>query len=556
MKFNPMTGQFEEEQKFGPADLLTTAAPEQAPAAEPKINTYDSLDTLEDIGYEAPTKEQTDSEGFRAASKYLKNSQPIVGAKAAELLGAYKNMQADRSPASEEPELSLEEESPETTVGAEKPNSSQDQLSLLQKYKELIGQRDARNFALDIGSAANRLGSAIAGKGTTGGEFLQGLKKQSDQPIADLLGQGKVVDTENELQMSDPQSDISKFARERAIAQATKMGVSPDTLKSLEKMSAKQLEKLGLYKADTNSLNRPIQQSDWVDDQGQPVVLDVASRQWVNLSTGQPYNGKLTRKITTDFTDADGLKYKVDNRGEIIGQIKSPNQKTPTVETTNPETKQQETKVDYGTPTSLKNASPALYKKFTDLQGDFSKDMKESRETATAVTNLAAKLKPGQSMKIDSGLLGGIQTQAAKMAGQKGVLTDQDLVKFAGAGGVGAAIDRFFSGNFDGEMSEQDVNFFKAFAKKMEGSLAEDITNRSKLYSGQILNESKDYLPGLSEQDVSKWLQVDQVAPAVQQKAAAGKVTIQDSTGKSHVIDADKLEAAKKRDPGLKVVGQ
>lgn len=222
------------------------AAPASVPSTRPDYDTNE----LEDIGYEAPTQEQTEAPGFQAASKYLKNSQPIVGTKAAELLGAYRNQENSRIPASEEPELTLDETpSPEVQTSP----SRQDTLSLLDKYKSLLAQRDARNMALDIGSAANRLGSAIAGKGATGGDFLQGLKKQSEQPIQDLLAQGKVVDTDNELQMSDPNSDISKFARERAVASATKMGIPAETVSKLENMSAKQLEKLGLYKNTINT---------------------------------------------------------------------------------------------------------------------------------------------------------------------------------------------------------------------------------------------------------------------------------------------------------------
>lgn len=554
-----MTGIFEEEQTFGPADLLM-ASSEQAPEVDKvkqmqelldktspkksKPSGYDSLDTLEDIGYEEPTQEQLNSPGRKAAARYIASTG--IGTDDPSKMA--KNM-VGRGPASEmgayEPELSLEE-TPETKQA--------DAASLLEQYKKLTSDRRDTNRNLDMLMGGNQIAQAIAsgygGKIGDGSEALNQLRKTAEMPSTDLLGQSKAADTGNELQMNDPNSDISKFARERAISMATKMGVSPESIKSLDKMSAKQLEKLGLYKND------PLAQGSKLglyyttirDDktgQDRVVGIDRQTGQIVNDIGGKTYSDKIIENKQTGQNEV----YK---QGAGVSTL----DKTTTQTSDEAAKKQAETKTEYDSPTSLNKVNPKLYKKFTDLQGDFSKDMKESRETATAVTNLAAKLKPGQSMKIDSGLLGGIQTQAAKMAGQKGVLTDQDLVKFAGAGGVGAAIDRFFSGNFDGEMSEQDVNFFKAFAKKMEGSLAEDITNRSKLYSGQILNESKDYLPGLSEQDVSKWLQVDQVAPAVQQKASTGKVTIQDSTGKSHVIDADKLEAAKKRDPGLKVVGQ
>lgn len=509
-----------------------------APASVPSTRLDYDTNELEDIGYEAPTQDQINSPGFQAASKYLKNSQPIVGTKAAELLGAYRDQENSRMPASEEPELTLDETpNPEMQTSP----SRQDTLSLLDKYKSLLAQRDARNFALDIGSAANRLGSAIAGKGATGGDFLQGLKKQSEQPIQDLLAQGKVVETDNELQMSDPNSDISKFARERAVASATKMGIPAETISKLQSMSAKQLEKLGLF-SKTAQANRGVRSERITGPDG------VTRTVLIDNNTGETIRELGQSGFSSQFrTDPEtgniiGLSPSNPNKAPIgvTGGKAGPKEKT--ITSPNGETKE----VDYSTPTALNKINPKLYTDFKKTQDEFNKDMKDSREVATSVTNLAAKLKPGQNMKIDSGLLGGIQTQAAKMAGQKGVLTDQDLVKFAGAGGVSATIDRFFSGNFDGEMSEQDVNFFKAFAKKMEGSLAEDIANRSKLYTGQILNESKEYLPGLTEADVQKWLNVDQVAPSVQKQNAptSDKVKVILPDGRTGMIPKENLQKA------------
>lgn len=514
-----------------------TVAPASVPNTRPDYDTNE----LEDIGYEAPTQEQTEAPGFQAASKYLKNSQPIVGTKAAELLGAYRDQENSRMPASEDPELTLDETpNPEMRTSP----SRQDTLSLLDKYKSLLAQRDARNFALDIGSAANRLGSAIAGKGATGGDFLQGLKKQSEQPIQDLLAQSKVVDTDNDLQMSDPNSDISKFARERAVASATKMGIPAETISKLQNMSAKQLEKLGLFKADSAAQTRAnqlrferitgpdgITRTVAINNQTGDIVKDIGQSGFASQFRVDPETGNLIAlSPSAPSTAPIG----------VTGGKAGPKEKT--ITSPSGETKE----ADYSTPTALNKINPKLYTDFKKTQDEFNKDMKDSREVATSVTNLAAKLKPGQNMKIDSGLLGGIQTQAAKMAGQKGVLTDQDLVKFAGAGGVSAAIDRFFSGNFDGEMSEQDIQFFKAFAKKMEGSLAEDIANRSKLYTGQILNESKEYLPGLTEADVQKWLNVDQVAPSVQKQNAptADKVKVILPDGRTGMIPKQNLQKA------------
>lgn len=570
-------------------DLLEKA--KSTSPTKSKVNNYDSLDTLEDIGYEEPTEDQLNAPGRKAAAKYIaangvgtddptKFAKNMVGRGPAAAMGAYEQESApfaegdaprvltEQDLATEEPELTLD--GPEDVViekatNAFKPefntpiesqqSQPKDLNSILEQYKELTRQRNAKNTILDLGDAGSLIADAFTQNGGAKGLSQQvmgmnkGLRDRNEQPITDLLGQSKAADTGNELQMNDPNSDISKFARERAISMATKMGVSPESIKSLDKMSAKQLEKLGLYKNDplAQGSKLGLYYTSIRDDktgQDRVVGIDRQTGQIVNDIGGKTYSDKIIENKQTGQNEV----YK---QGAGVSTL----DKTTTQTSDEAAKKQAETKTEYSSPTTLNKVNPNLYKEFKKTQDEFTKDMKENREAVTAVTNLNQKLAPGK-VKIDSGMLGGIQTQAAKLAGQKGVLTDQDLVKFAGAGGVPAGMSRFFSGNFEGEMTAEDIKFFREFSKNMAKAVADDITNRSKVYSGQILNEAKDYLPGLSEQDVSKWLQVDQVAPAVQQKASAGKVTIQDSTGKSHVIDADKLEAAKKRDPGLKVVGQ
>jgi len=394
---------------------------------------------------------------------------------------------------------------------------------------------------------AQAIASGYGGKIGDGSKAVNQLRKSAELPVEGLLGQSKAADTQTELEMADANSDISKFARERAIANAAKMGLKDEDLKRLENMSAKQLEKLGLFKNDTAAQTRAnqlrferitgadgITRTVAINSQTGEVVKDIGQSGFASQFRIDPETGNLIALSASSPSTAP-IGVTGGKAGPTERTITSPAGET--------------TKADYSSPSTLNKINPKLYTDFKKAQDEFNKDMKESRETATAVTNLAAKLKPGQNMKIDSGLLGGIQTQAAKMAGQKGVLTDQDLVKFAGAGGVSASIDRLFSGNFDGEMSEQDIKFFKAFAKKMEGSLAEDINNRSKLYSGQILNESKDYLPGLTEQDVNKWLNIQQVAPAVQKQLTSpeNKVRIKLPNGTTGLVPKDKLQDALQR---------
>lgn len=166
----------------------------------------------------------------------------------------------------------------------------------------------------------------------------------------------------------------------------------------------------------------------------------------------------------------------------------------------------------------LSKIAPQVFKdKVAPIKKEFNDSMKEPREVATSITNLNAKVGTGMNMQqiIDSGNLGSVQTQAAKMAGQKGVLTDQDLVKFAGAGGVKAWIDRFAAGKM-GEMSDADVMFFRKFSKLMSSALNDDINNRSMFYADQIRQSVEGQLPNFTLENGRKWLSTDMVAPIVQ----------------------------------------
>lgn len=195
-------------------------------------------------------------------------------------------------------------------------------------------------------------------------------------------------------------------------------------------------------------------------------------------------------------------------------------------------------------------AAPKLAKDYIQpIQEKFQKDVEEPRNVATAITIMNRKLNPANPYaSIDSGNLGAIQTQAAKMSGQKGVLTDQDLVKFAGAGGVKAWIDRFASGAM-GAMSEADVAFFKRFSELMNQSLEQDIQNRAQMYASQLQQTIPDnILPNFSKENAMQWLSVDQVAPITSQspidesKKKAAMKLLQDPN-----LAPEKAEALKKK---------
>lgn len=417
------------------------------------------------------------------------------------------------------------------------PKADQPELDLalpkndeMSKYKQLLEQYNSRNTNLGLLQGANQIAQAVAagygGKIGDGSESVEMLRKMNKDPLAQ-------IQDEDAAQLNDPTSDVSKFYRQQAYAYLKKIDPSDKYAGQLDDMSAAQLMKLPGLK-NVASQASPWIATDRVDRNGNPIRF--------NKITGEYTLADGTSIKPGDFTTRDITKKNAyglyERQSDLINNSGSSPQALPTISTPSGEAKPKE--VSY---TDLFQRAPEQAKEFNKIRDQFNKDMKDSREVATSVTNLASKLKPGKNGEVDSGLLGGIQTQAAKMAGQKGVLTDQDLVKFAGAGGVKAKLERI-ADNLQGDMSDSDIKFFKRFAQLMGKSLNEDILNRSQLYVEQGRQIADTALPGVSSDNIAKILGVDKVAPIVQNKPM---VKMKLPNGKIVNIPEENVEAAKKR---------
>lgn len=385
--------------------------------------------------------------------------------------------------------------------------------SLLSQYQK---SRDGNQLNLNLLRGANQIAQGFAmGSGAKigdGSEAVNALEKQLDQPIKDYSAR---IDNE----MDEPNSDVSKFMRQQAYAVLKKLSPETNYEGKLENMSANQLQKLpGMKNILAGSGGGGLEWvgTDRVTRDGSPVKFNKATGVYANGITGEPIQPGET--VVRDIARKDELtgQYGYVSRNNGM-QVMPTNYGGATI---NQESKvgsdgkkQAPQDVDFG---DFTRKAPKVAEDFRSLQKEFNADMKESREVATSVTNLANKLAGGETDGVDSGLLGGIQTQAAKMAGQKGVLTDQDLVKFAGAGGWKNASARALKNAALGKMSDADIKFFNTFAQKMGKSLEMDIADRTKLYAGQGRGMVSSVVPDITEENVAKWLGSDRVAPAVQ----------------------------------------
>jgi hypothetical protein len=487
----------------------------------------DTLDLIEGEQFQ----EEDLAENYKNADalKYIANSdtstQPegyasLVG----QIVGKSKST---RDPFQPPPEIVAQKEQASVEQQDPKVKEYEDILNLISQSKqprnelaEVQKNVADTNTNLSYGLAANQLAKAIAsGYGANigdGSEVVNMLSKQNQQKVGDY--KDRIKD-----RADDPNSDISKTYR-LVVAKGLKQKYPDLDLKQLDNMSANELEALAKNQLDSKNRGRGDLFFTTVKDENGKDIVAAFDR-----TTGQQIK-VLGDKSTADriFVDTETGNKKVYNQVTGIKDLGTgaPEQITKkTVDENEIKKQQQELK----NPLVLKQISPDLYKDLESQKQSFIKDVKDNREVETSSLLLASKLAPGDNSKefdkinqqlIDSGFLGGIQTQAAKMAGQKGVLTDQDLVKFAGAGGVGASIQRILNGTFFGNMSENDVQFFKLFANKMQKANLEDINNRSKVFVEDIHNKSLKYLPNLQLDTVKNdWFNVNKIAPNAQEKS-------------------------------------
>lgn len=434
----------------------------------------------------------------------------------------------------------------------EEKTPEQKKMDLYQQLLDAQKQATEDNSRLGTAAVIGQLGQAIAsargGKAADISGTLNTIKEQNNAKVGNVKQQidelPKTLDIKRATEMGDPASDISKYMRETAYGVLQKLYPGKDMSGKLDNMSADQLSKLpGMKNAGQNA---PMEWSatDRVDAQGNPIRYN---RRTGEYSTA---DGKVIMPGTETTRD-------IARKDQLTGNYGYVNKNGMTVVPTNSSAGTAKTATDAeGKPkeytyAEIAKGAPEQAEKFNKIKEKFDADMKESRDTATAVTNLSSKLASGKADGIDSGMLGSIQTQAAKMAGQKGVLTDADLEKFGGAGGWAAAAKRAITNAATGKMSSEDIAFFNRFNQLMGKSLEQDINDRSQTHINHTRQVLETTAPGLTSENAAKLLGTSLVAPAVQDparkagaKAAAktetpkaGEVKRKTADGKTAIFD-------------------
>jgi hypothetical protein len=457
------------------------------------------------------------------------------------------------------------------------------QLSTYQQLKNAQNTARSNNANLGILGGFNKIAQGVAtgfgGKIDDNEAGVKQLMALNEQPVTDLMNRYKLGGDE----ANDPQSDISKFARTQAVnVMSTRAGkVDPAEQAKYEhafdNMSAAQLEKLGFKNMISNRLSAGRQGFTNIRGllvNGHPLDQEPSTGQYYDGITHQPVDPSKDL-ITSAVARKDALDdtYKMTPTtaplmGAKSGSVKPSGKTTET--TVDPETgdevEQKEYTLDDLNKAQIKNYDKIVVPTMKAVKKD--KSVEFARKINNAATLVLKKLEPldpnDPNPKVDSGVAEALAAQYATMA-TGAAPAEGTISHLRGTGGLMNKLDRIVADASQGSMTQADIQFFKSAAYKFAAGAAQDAKDASQTYIDNIKSAYPDL--NLSDDNVAKMLGITSLTKnttvdkakakdAAKDKPKAGMVRFQDSNGYFHDIPEKNLDAAKKRDPGLKVVGQ
>lgn len=367
----------------------------------------------------------------------------------------------------------------ETGMEFEEPPVS----SKLDMYRDLLSkaQKDRRSGLLTSNMllAGNQIAQGFArsrgGQIGAGEEAVRALQQQANIPLQEMSEQQKneldSLNIMNESELNDPDSDISKFARQQAVGMATRFGMSPEAISGLEKMSAKQLERLG-FRNFGSFLNKTPQQSDYETQQGEPLSYNPLTNAYTNILTGEVHTGPVRRKVISQFVDPNTGNIMLRDRTNVMS-----------LGAQKPVEEKQEEKI------TRRDLNPKqkdlLDKTRKELEDD--PKYKNSMEAVDGADNAMALLQAGKDSGQD--LVRAIQTMLAKSSGQVGVLTEQDVAGFNGRADVMSRLQRLALTTVKGKLPEEDRKFLMNFAKTMQAAARRNLQESTEVKKQQLTDD-------------------------------------------------------------------
>lgn len=376
----------------------------------------------------------------------------------------------------------------------------------LDYYRSLLSkaQKDRSENLRDVNMlmGANQIAQGIAmrrgAKIGAGETAVNALRQQADMPVTEFKESQKnetdALNIINEQQMNDPMSDISQFAQKQAVAIAKRMGINEEAVSKLQGMTARQLENLGFISIGS-SLNPRLRFERIKDADGKVKTIAVDER-----------TGEIVKEIgqtgyATQFRTAPGTK-------EIIG-LDSSNVYQPPVNITGPEavSASKEIKKDsLNKPIQSefelqKVLDTKKYDQFNKARESFDSEVKEDKNAASKLDGVIKLLDEAVKNPAASGQA---KTAVAKIF-EKGVLTDQDVVRYAQRMGILNQLTDWFSqiteGTFTPELSRDISSSLKVYNSGLEDSLNKRALSKAMQIKGMI-----DPKIAVQEDDLAKMM--------------------------------------------------
>ena len=466
-------------------------------------------------------------------------------------------------------------EEPEVRLPAAVEIKPQDKYSnLLQQYSQLkkplnlaqdqsIGTRDANLFGAGA-KVAQGLARTAGGQIDDAQDLVKNLKDQSQQLPKDLK---EATELENEMQMNDPNSDISKFYRERAYK------LLPNLQKgSVDTMTAKQLVKV-LGNVGVDKTQRTDLLTKLINGKRYNVQYDPSTKGYFYKNeSGEivPYNDSTTRQVAYINPTTGAREYFEEGsappgylpvasyyQNKNQGQLDQKDSKTKPDEVSQAEK-------DSIYLEKMRYKDPNRVKWLDDKQKEINAE-KGINELKDAVGNISTaeemvnKNLPGSGPMLSRALLSIYESG--------GKFTDQDVEQMKGPTDLKARMKRFLVTNFnpDQAVSETDQAAQMELLKLLKRKKTEQLSSKFYPHVNQLVTKGFDkdfatrYLSGylinnyseiVSPMSLSK-SKISEQTPG-QKQTNSGMVKMVTPNGKSILIPKENVDAAKKR--GAKVV--
>jgi hypothetical protein len=416
---------------------------------------------------------------------------------------------------------------PATTGELAEPQPPQAK-TMLDRYAELKRLQDQRREKVNnlaYLQAGNQIAQGIAsghgGKIGDGSEAVKALKDAAGLPVEDYLVRQKDEATqmtlENEREMNDPESDISKFMRQQALAFARRPGSGFDeaSVAALEKMTANQLKKLG-FKAPGQASSAPMFQSRAVTGPDGKSYFEV-----FDMRTGQFMpTGKLAGYAPQVRTDkrTDELLVVTPNSFAAPTQVTGP--KTAEVA---PTSKDEKGKAQFSE-FDLQNAlDTKKYDQFVKTREQFASEVKEDKAAAAKVDGVIKLIEEAQKNPAAAGAA----SAAVARLFEKGVMTDEDVKRYAIRNGILNKLVDSFNRFTIGEFSPQLARDVASSIKVYQSGAQDSINKRAETYASQFKGAIDPKIP-IQKEDIAKMIYAD-YAPSLASKKQGKKPAKPDS---------------------------